>query len=735
MLAKNDLEYISQKSQTNFNIVKRTVEMLQGGMTVPFISRYRKEVTSNLSEISVRQIEELLNDIIQLNERKDTIKKTIEKQEKLSKELEEKINNCYSKTKLEDIYLPYKPKRKTRASIAKEKGLMPLAQVIMDTENNQNIEELAKSIVLEDKTISTEEKLKGASDILAEMFSENIELRNHIRKKIQNQGELESKVTSEWKDKRSKYEQYYDYKEKLNAIPSHRFLAIKRGEKEKILKTSVFYSDEIWTPSLLNFVYLGEARKDFIENALKDSLKRLLLPSLENEIIKETKDKSDEDAITIFAKNLEKLLLAPPAGALTTLAVDPGYRTGCKIVVLDETGKLLTENVIYPTKPLAKIKEAQDIVEELISKFDVKAVVIGNGTASKETKDFFKSFLPSNISLNVISEAGASVYSASDVAVEEFPNKDVTVRGAVSIGRRFQDPLSELVKIEAKSIGVGQYQHDVNQVLLKDKLDYVVVSAVNRVGVDVNRASVHLLKYVSGIGKRVAKNIVDYRNSHGQFKNREEIKNTPLLGDKIFQQSAGFLRVTDGENPLDKTGIHPESYFIVHNICEKKKCDIKRLMEEKDLLNTINPQEYIQDNFGLLTVKDIIGELKNPGRDPRDTFEKFEFEESIKDIDDLKEGMVLPGIITNVAKFGVFVDIGIHNDGLVHLSEIAHRFIKDPTELLSVGDTVKVKVIGIDKTLSRIQLSIKRLKEKPQKKRKNKKLNATNSLREAWGCK
>ncbi len=575
---------------------------------------------------------------------------------------------------------------------------------------------------------SIEKAIEYAGFILAERFSEDGELRRRIRERFQREGVIKVSVTKEYKEKRSKYEMYYSFEESIGKIPSHRILAIRRGEKEKVLRSKI----EIDTDKAFQDVFPLFFEKEhkyyrYLESVLLDSLKRLVFPSIELEIRMELKKRADLDAINVFAKNLENLLLMPPAGTLPVLGVDPGYRTGCKVVVLDETGKLLENTTIYPTKPHEKVEEAREAVLKLIEKYNVKAVAIGNGTASRETKDFFKSVVDENVIVTVVNESGASVYSASKAAIEEFPDYDVTVRGAVSIGRRFQDPLAELVKIDPKSIGVGQYQHDVNQTLLKKKLDNVVVSVVNRVGVDLNTASYHLLKYVSGISERVAKNIVEYRYQNGKFKNRKELLNVNGMGSKTFEQCAGFLRIRDGENLLDSTGIHPESYFIVEKMAESLGIEVKSLIGNSEAVNSLNLKEFETEEFGEFTLKDIARELLNPGRDPRKSFELFEFAEGIETIEDLTEGMVLNGVVTNVTRFGAFVDIGVHQDGLVHISELSHTFVENPEEFISVGEKVKVKVISVDKDLNRIGLSIKALQTPPKRENRGKKRSMKNN--------
>jgi uncharacterized protein len=722
MLTEKDLAYIAKTCQVQMYQAYNVIEMLAEGMTVPFISRYRKEKTNNLDELGVNKINENYEYVKELNDRKETVLKTIDSQGKLTEELKKKIEETYSKTELEDIYLPYKPKRRTKATIAKEKGLEPLALSILDETVPDPVEVLAGPYVSEEKKVySIEEAAEGAGHIIAEQFSENAALRKILRKEIAGNGTMMVSVTKDWENERSKFEQYYSFNEAVKSMPSHRILAIRRGETEKVLKIKINCDKEGLRQKSRSMLFKdNHPRYDFLDKVFEDALDRLLLPSIEQDIQMEMKKRADEEAINVFASNLETLLLSPPLGNLRVMGVDPGFRTGCKLVVLDETGKLLETNTIYPTKPMEKIEAAAQTVKELIDKYQVTAVAIGNGTASRETRAFFKSAVPDKVIVSVISEAGASVYSASEAGREEFPDRDVTVRGAVSIGRRFQDPLAELVKIDPKSIGVGQYQHDVNQGLLKSKLDQVVSSVVNRVGVELNTASYHLLKYVSGIGNTLAKNIVQYRNENGMFKNREALNHVRMFGARAFQQSAGFLRIRSGENPLDATGIHPESYFIIQHMCKNSDMPITQLIRNKPLISQLKPEDYITDDFGIPTIRDILKELETPGRDPREDFEVFEFEEGVETMEDLEEGMILKGVVTNVTRFGAFVDIGVHQEGLVHISELSHQYTTNPEQVISVGDKVKVKVLKVDSQLKRIHLSIKALQEPPQIRKKNK---------------
>lgn len=741
MLNEKDLAYVAKTCQTQLFQAHNVVEMLDEGMTVPFISRYRKERTGDLDEFKVQQVKETFDYLKELNDRKETVLKTINSQGKLTDELKKKIEGTYSKTELEDIYLPYKPKRRTKATVAKEKGLEPLAVSLLDPSVTDSLETLAAPFVSEEKKVnSIEEALQGAGHIIAEQFSEHAGLRKRIREEVAEKGILKVSVTKEWEEERSKFEQYYDFSEPVKTMPSHRILAVRRGETEKVLKNRIDTDKEKIQNQFRRMLFdESNPRYDYLDQVFSDALSRLLLPSIEQDIQMEMKKRADEEAIRVFALNVETLLLAPPAGNLRLIGADPGFRTGCKLVALDETGKLLDTVTIYPTKPKEDIEGAADTVKKLIDKYKIQAVAIGNGTASRETLRFFKGVLPEGVIVSVISEAGASVYSASAAGREEFPDRDVTVRGAVSIGRRFQDPLAELVKIEPKSIGVGQYQHDVNQPLLKSRLDHVVTSVVNRVGVEVNTASYHLLKYVSGIGPTLAKNIVEYRNEHGMFKRREELNDVRMFGARAFQQSAGFFRLRDSENPLDATGIHPESYAVVGNMCKSLGVDVPRLARNKELIARIKPADYVTGDFGIPTIRDILKELETPGRDPREDFELFEFEEGIESIEDLREGMVLKGVVTNVTRFGAFVDIGVHQDGLVHISELSHNYVTNPEEVVKVGDKVKVKVLGVDLKLKRIQLSMKAVQDPPKrgkkKDKKDKSEDLLDGLKRKWGSK
>ncbi|MCK5878224.1 MAG: RNA-binding transcriptional accessory protein [Holophagae bacterium] len=708
MLNANDRRWLIAGAGISDQQVEAITDLLAEGSTVPFIARYRKEKTGGLDEVAILAVEEGLAYLKDLNERKTTVLKTVEEQGKLTPELKQKIESIHVKQELEDLYLPFKPKRRTKGTIAREKGLAPLADRILSGAGT-GVEKLAVDFVNSEKGVETiEDALAGAGYIVAELFSENADSRSRVREFVSQKGMLVSRVAKEWEEKRSKFEQYYDYREAVSAIPSHRVLAIRRGDREKVLKTRLEVDKEIIARlESERMIPTAHPYRPWLTDTLDDALCRLVLSSIELEIRGEMKKRADEEAVSVFAANLEKLLLAPPAGSMAVFGVDPGYRTGCKIVALDGTGRLLAHSVIFPTKPREDMEGSAKKALAMMKEHELKAVAIGNGTASRETEAFFRSIVPEGILIAVVSEAGASVYSASDAAREEFPDHDVTVRGAVSIGRRFQDPLSELVKIDPKAIGVGQYQHDVNQALLKRRLDTIVVSVVNRVGVDVNTASRHLLGYVSGFGETVARNVVAHRDEHGPFRSREELKKVRSFGPKAYQQSAGFLRIRGGTNPLDNTGIHPESYKLVKAMAKVAGVEVGGLVQSDEMLDTLALEELVTEEFGLPTLRDIVKELKAPGRDPRKKYEVFEFAAGIETLKDLEEDMILNGIVTNVTNFGAFVDIGVHQDGLVHISQLSNKFIKEPKEVVSVGDRVKVKVLTVDLELKRVSLSMK----------------------------
>ncbi len=698
---------IASDLNINYNQADAVINLFSEGATVPFISRYRKERTGGLDEVVIREIELLNKKFDDLEKRKQTILETIAEQGKLTDELKSKINNTFDSVELEDIYLPYKPKRRTKATIAKELGLEPLAAKIMRQESG-DVEQWALKFV-NDKVEDVDAALQGARDIIAEWISENQGARNKIRRLFSREAIIYSSVVKNKEEEGNKYSDYFDYSELLRKCPSHRMLAIRRGETEGFLKISV-------EPDFEEAVQLLEDRfaKGFthsaeqIRIAVKDSYKRLIQPSLENEFKKLYKEKADIEAIEVFARNLRQLLLAPPLGQKRILGIDPGFRTGCKVVCLSRTGDLLHNETIYPHPPQNKKAEAAKKILSLIDSYKIEAVAIGNGTAGRETEDFIRKMkFHTDIQVFMVNESGASVYSASAVAREEFPQYDVTVRGAVSIGRRLIDPLAELVKIDPKSIGVGQYQHDVDQTKLKENLDFVVESCVNTVGVNLNTASKHLLSYVSGLGPKLAQNIVDYRSENGVFTSRKELKTVPRMGDKAFEQCAGFLRIDNSKNPLDNTAVHPESYKIVDKMAKDLQCDIVDLIKQPELRKKIDIKKYVTDKVGLPTLEDIIKELEKPGRDPRTKIKMFEFAEGINKPEDLYEGMILPGIVTNITNFGAFVDIGVHQDGLVHISQLADRYVSNPADVVTLNQHVKVKVLSVDLDRKRIQLSMK----------------------------
>ena len=694
----------------NTKDVTATIDLIDEGATVPFISRYRKEATGSLDEVQVAKIRDEIERLRQLEDRREFILKSIDSQNKLSDELKKLIFEAESLSKLEDLYLPYKPKRRTKATIAKEKGLDSLAHFILEQKNNFIFEEAEKFISIEKGVHSVIEALEGARDIIAEIISENALVRESIRDLFKKTANIKSKVIKGKEDVGEKFNDYFEWEEKLMSCPSHRLLAMRRGEKEDILILDlVVDNDEALSLIEKKIITTrGEAANQLKESIL-DGYKRLLNPSIEAEMRLHTKQIAEEKSILVFADNLRELLLASPLGEKAILGIDPGFRSGCKVVALNKQGKLLQEAVIYPHEPQKQKNEAEMIVLAFCQKHQIEAIAIGNGTASRETEQFIRNIdiLPKEISVIVVSEAGASVYSASDVAREEFSDYDLTVRGAVSIARRLADPLAELVKIDPKAIGVGQYQHDVDQTLLKNKLDEVVGSCVNAVGVELNTASKQLLSYVSGIGPNLAQNIVDYRNENGPFKSRKELLKVPRMGEKVFELAAGFLRVRDGIHPLDKSAVHPESYYIVETMAKDVNASIIDLIENKELRSKIKPANYVTELIGLPTLKDIIIELDKPGRDPRKSFEIFSFDESVHNINDLREGMRLPGIVTNVTNFGAFVDIGVHQDGLVHISQLAENFIDDPNKVVKVGQKVWVNVSEIDVKRKRIALSMK----------------------------
>lgn len=692
--------------------VQNTLKLLLDGATIPFISRYRKEATGGMDEVQISEINARYEKLCELAKRKETILSTIGELGKLTPELSKRIADCWEGTELEDIYLPYKPKRKTRAEIARQKGLEPLAVLLLMQREN-NLAAKARAFVKGDVK-DEEDALKGARDIIAEQVNEDERARNQIRRQFERQGVITAKVVKgkEGDEAAAKYRDYFDFSEPLKRCTSHRLLAIRRGEKEGILKVSITPADETECGERLErlFVKTNNECAHQVAEAVNDAYKRLLKPSIETEYAAISKEKADDEAIRVFAGNLRQLLLAPPLGQKRVMGIDPGFRTGCKVVCLDAQGALLHNEAIYPHPPKSEYKQATRKLTQLVEQYKIEAIAIGNGTASRETEQFVTSQrYDREIQVFVVSEDGASIYSASKTAREEFPDYDVTVRGAVSIGRRLIDPLAELVKIDPKSIGVGQYQHDVDQSKLKASLDQTVESCVNLVGVNVNTASKHLLTYVSGLGAALAQNIVDYRTENGAFRSRRELLKVPRMGAKAFEQCAGFLRIPGAENPLDNSAVHPESYSVVERMAKDLGCSVTDLIKDKELRSRIKIENYITDSVGLPTLTDIMQELDKPGRDPRRKIEMFEFDKNVRTLDDLQEGMELPGIVTNITNFGCFVDIGIKENGLVHVSQLADRFISDPSTVVSIHQHVRVRVMSIDRERKRIQLTMKGL--------------------------
>ena len=705
------IQLIAQQVGIQFIQAANTIQLLDEGGTVPFISRYRKERTGSLDEVQIEAVKDAKEKMQELLKRKETILKTIQEQELLTPELQKRIDDCFDSTELEDIYLPYKPKRRTRAMIAREKGLEPLA-VMIQKQYESNLEYKAQSFVNE-KVESVEEALAGARDIIAEWINENERARGIVRRAFEHGAFIISKVVKGKEEEGAKYNDYFDWNEPLKKCPSHRLMAMRRGENEGFLRVSVTPESEEPIQRLKRFfIHSNNACTDQMELAVTDAYKRLLEPSIETEFANLSKEKADEEAIRVFAENLRQLLLAAPLGQKRVLALDPGFRTGCKLVCLDAQGNLLHNETIYPHQPQEEVKQAADRISSLVSLYQIEAIAIGNGTASRETEAFVKKLhYDRELKVFVVSEDGASIYSASKIARDEFPQYDVTVRGAISIGRRLLDPLAELVKIDPKSIGVGQYQHDVDQKKLKNSLDKVVESSVNMVGVNVNTASQHLLTYISGLGPQLAQNIVDYRKENGPFNSRTEIQKVARMGAKAFEQAAGFLRIPDAVNPLDNSAVHPESYFVVQKIAKDLKCSIQELISSEELQKQIIWANYVTDKIGLPTLEDIKKELAKPGRDPRSEIKVFEFAPNIYKVEDLQVGMVLPGIVTNITKFGAFVDVGVKQDGLVHVSQMADRFISDPSEIVKLHEHVHVKVIELDLQRKRIQLSLKQVQQ------------------------
>ena len=700
--------FIKNQTQLTERAIEHTLELLSEGCTIPFIARYRKDKTGNLDEVAIERIAKAQNEYDNICKRKETILSSIEEQGKLTDELRQRIETSFELNELEDLYLPYKKRRKTKGDVAKENGLEPLAKQIM-AQRPADLSSLA-SRYLSDKVATEAEALQGASDIIAEWINENMFIRRTLRKVFQRKALIITEVAKGKADEEEaqKYSQYFDWNESLAKAPSHRVLAMLRAEKEGFIKIKIQVDTEETLPFIeKNIIKSSGEIADFLQKTIKDSYKRLLEPSIANETLQEAKDKADNKAIAVFSENLSQLLLAAPLGEKRILAIDPGYRTGCKVVCLDEKGDLLHHDVIYPHAPQQDTATATKKLRTMVAQYKIEAISIGNGTASRETEAFVKSVaFPQSIEIFVVSEAGASVYSASKIAREEFPNEDVTVRGAVSIGRRLSDPLAELVKIDPKSIGVGQYQHDVNQTLLKEELDTTVMRCVNKVGVNLNTASKSLLSYVSGIGDKMAENIVAYRSANGAFNKREALKKVPRLGDKVYQQAVAFLRIKEGDNPLDNSAVHPEAYPIVHKMAKDLGLPTEKLIGNKQAIATIDIQKYISDEVGVLYLKDVLKELEKPGLDPRQAAKAFAFDPNVKTFDDVRVGMVLPGIVNNITAFGCFVDIGLKESGLVHISQLKDGYVYDVNEVVKLHQQVEVKVTEVDEARHRISLSM-----------------------------
>lgn len=702
-------ELISKTTNIFKKQVASTIDLLDSGATVPFIARYRKELTGSLNEEEIFNIQKHYKYFTEVAERKQTILASIEKQNLLTEDIQKQIDETWDINILEDIYMPFKPKKRTRASIAKEKGLTELADIIFK-QQNVDIAKIASKFI-NDKVANIDEAIQGAKDIIAETINEDKFAREKLRNSFAQHAFISSKLVKTKIEEADKYQDYFEFSQRLEKCPSHRILAMRRGEKEGLLRIDVSPDKEKAIMQLSRlFVKTHNSCSQLVEEALEDAYTRLLKPSIETEFANSSKELADIEAINVFATNLKQLLLAPPLGKQRIMGIDPGYRTGCKVVCINELGELLHNETIYPHKPQDETAQAAKKLNSLVSTYKIDAVAIGNGTASRETEYFVKK-IPFNreVKVYVVSEDGASIYSASQIAREEFPNYDITVRGAVSIARRLMDPLAELVKIDPKSIGVGQYQHDVDQKLLKESLDKVVESAVNSVGVNLNTASKHLLTYISGLGPSLAQNIVEYRNEHGAFKSRAELLKVPRLGNKAYEQCAGFLRIDDAENPLDNTAVHPESYYVVEKIAKDLKKDIKEIIKTPEIIKNIELTKYTDDKIGIPSLKDIIFELEKPGRDPREQIKILEFDKTIYKIEDLKIGMELPGIVNNITNFGAFVDIGIKENGLIHISQITDKFISNPSEVLKLHQHVKVKVVDIDIVRKRIQLTMRGL--------------------------
>lgn len=709
MNIKTYANIIAKKLNLNGRYVENTLQLLEEGCTIPFISRYRKERTGNMDEVQIAAISEANDKLNDIDKRKETVVKTITEQGKMTDELQRRIEDCWDANELEDIYMPFKPKRRTKAQMARELGLEPLSVILM-MQRESNPEAAAKRFVKEGvKDVAA--AIKGAQDIIAETVSEDERSRQQVRSAFRREAIISSKVVKAKADteEAAKYSDYFDFSEPLKRCSSHRLLAMRRGENEGILRISISANDEGCIDRVKRFFVRGYGRcSSLVGEAVEDSYKRLLKPAIETEFANISKEKADEEAINVFTENLRQLLLSAPLGQKRVMGVDPGFRTGCKVVCLDEQGNLLHHEAIFPHPPVNKPQQAAQQVEKMVERFNIEAIAIGNGTASRETTAFIKSLhFNHDVKQFVVSEDGASVYSASKTAREEFPDEDVTVRGAVSIGRRLMDPLAELVKIDPKSIGVGQYQHDVDQTKLKKSLDLTVESCVNTVGVNLNTASQHLLTYVSGLGPTLAKNIVEYRKENGAFTSRAQLKKVSRLGPSAFEQCAGFLRIPGAKNPLDNSAVHPESYKIVEQMAKDCHCTVSDLIKDKKKRESIDIKRYITDTIGIPTLTDIIKELEKPGRDPREQIEAFEFDKNVTTVDDLIEGMILPGIVTNITNFGAFVDVGVHQDGLVHISQLADRYVSDPTQVVKLHQHVKVKVVEVDRKRNRISLSMK----------------------------
>lgn len=696
---------LSERSVTN------TLQLIDEGCTIPFISRYRKERTGNLDEVQITAISDAYDKLKEISKRKDTVVKTITEQGKMTDDLQRRIDACWDANELEDIYMPFKPKRRTKAQVAREQGLEPLSLILM-MQRERNIEAAAQRFVKEGvKDVAA--AIKGAQDIVAEMVSEDERSRQQVRSSFRREAIITSKVVKAKADSEeaAKYSDYFDFSEPLRRCSSHRLLAMRRGENEGILRISISADDEVCLDKLKRqFVHGFGPCQALVGEAVEDAYKRLLKPSIETEFANMSKEKADDEAIGVFAENLRQLLLSAPLGQKRVMGIDPGFRTGCKVVCLDAQGNLLHHEAIFPHPPVNKTSVAARQVEQMVEKYNIEAIAIGNGTASRETAQFVKQLqLGHDVKQFVVSEDGASVYSASKTARDEFPDEDVTVRGAVSIGRRLMDPLAELVKIDPKSIGVGQYQHDVDQSKLKKSLDQTVESCVNLVGVNLNTASQHLLTYVSGLGPTLAKNIVDYRKANGAFASRAQLKKVARLGPSAFEQCAGFLRIPGARNPLDNSAVHPESYHIVEQMAKDNHCTVAQLIGDAAKRKAVDIKKYVTDTVGMPTLTDIMAELEKPGRDPREQIEEFEFDKNVTSVDDLVAGMVLPGIVTNITNFGAFVDVGVHQDGLVHVSQLADRYVTDPTQVVKLHQHVKVRVVEVDRKRNRISLSMKKL--------------------------